>query len=315
MTAVIVLGVSRSGTTLLKSMLGAHSELAIPSESYFIPQLWDRHGEHPDRAAILADLGRLERIRQWGVDVDELARTLPAAPTFAQVIDGVYSSYAEAQGKHRYGDKTPLYMQHLDLLARVFPDAHYVHIVRDGRDAALSFLAMTRKPRFNVSRPRGLGDFAAAWRREVLAARRFGRDHPYFELHYEDLVAEPEARLRDVSAVLGLEFEPSMLDYHREADLDITVDHVLLARPPVTTARKWREQMAGRDVELFEAIAGDALSELGYERAYPRARRRARAAGERALYAARLAAWRTALPLVRKSPAWRLRQVYIRRTR
>jgi hypothetical protein len=105
-----------------------------------------------------------------------------------------------------------------------------------------------------------------------------------------------------------------MLEYHREADLDITVDHVLLARPPVTTARKWREQMAGRDVELFEAIAGDALSELGYERAHPRPRRRARAAAERALYAARLAAWRTALPLVRKSPAWRLRQVYIRRT-
>jgi sulfotransferase family protein len=296
-------------------MLGAHSELAIPSESYFIPQLWDRHGERPDRAVILADLGRLERIRQWGVDVDDLARTLPAAPTFAQVIHGVYSAYAEAQGKQRYGDKTPLYMQHLDLLARVFPDARYVHIVRDGRDAALSFLAMTRKPRFNVSRPRALGDFAAAWRREVLAARSFGRAHPYFELRYEDLVAEPEARLREICVFLGLEFDPAMLEYHREADLDITVDHVLLARPPVTTARKWREQMAGRDVELFEAIAGDALTELGYERAYPHPGRRARAAAERALYGARLAAWRTALPLVRKSPAWRLRQVYIRRTR
>lgn len=312
MSAVVVLGVSRSGTTLLKSMLDAHPELAIPTESYFIPQLWDRHGERPERAAILADLGRLERVRQWGVDVEQL--DLPAEPTFAQVIDAVYSAYAQAEGKSRYGDKTPLYMQHLDLLARVFPDARYVHIVRDGRDAALSFLAMTRKPRFNVSRPRALGDFAAAWRREVLAARRFGREHPYFELRYEDLVEEPEARLRDVCAFLGLEFEPKMLEYHREADLDITVDHVLLARPPVTTARKWREQMAGRDVELFEAIAGDALSELGYERAYPRPGRRARAAGERALYAARLAAWRTALPLVRKSPAWRLRQVYIRRT-
>jgi LPS sulfotransferase NodH len=314
MSATIVLGVSRSGTTLLKAMLDAHSELAIPTESYFIPQLWDRHGARPDRAAILTDLGRLERVSQWGIDIDEVAQRLPAAPTFVQVIDAVYSAYAESQGKQRYGDKTPLYMQHLDLLPRAFPRAQYVHIVRDGRDAALSFLAMTRRPRFNVSRPRGLADFAAAWRREFLDARAFGRDHPYFELRYEDLVADPETHLREVCAFLGLDYEPAMLDYHRDADLDITVDHVLLTRPPVRTARKWREQMASKDVELFEAIAGDVLSALGYERAYPDPGRRARAAAERALYAARLAAWRVALPLVRKSPAWRLRQVYIRRS-
>ena len=57
----VVLGVSRSGTTLLKAMLDAHSQLAIPSESYFLPQLWDRHGERPDRDAFIEDLGRLER--------------------------------------------------------------------------------------------------------------------------------------------------------------------------------------------------------------------------------------------------------------
>jgi hypothetical protein len=312
MNAVIVLGVSRSGTTLLKSMLDANSQLAIPSESYFIPQLWDRHGERPDRDAILADLRRLERIRQWGVDVDELE--LPAQPTFAQVIDAVYSAYACAEGKPRYGDKTPLYMQHLDLLARVFPGARYVHIVRDGRDAALSFLDMTRKPRFNVSRPRALGDFAAAWRREILAAQRFGRNHPYLELRYEDLVADPEARLREVCRFLGLRYEPAMLDYHRAPDLDITVDHVLLTQPPAQSARKWRQQMAPRDVELFEAIAGDVLPGFGYERAYPNPGRRARAAAERALYAARVGTWGAVLPLVRKSPAWKLRQVYIRRT-
>jgi hypothetical protein len=314
MSATIVLGVSRSGTTLLKSMLDANSKLAIPSESYFIPQLWDRHGAQPERAAILDDLARLERIRQWDVDLGDVAARLPAAPTFAQVIDAVYSAYAESQGKQYYGDKTPLYMQYLDLLARVFPGARYVHIVRDGRDAALSFLAMTRRPRFNVSRPRRLADFAAAWRQETLAARRFGREHPYLELRYEDLVAETETKLREICAFLGLAFEPQMLEYHREADLDITVDHVLLTRPPVRDVRDWRAQMAPADVELFEAIAGDALSELGYERAYPEPRRRARATVERAAYAARLGAWRVALPLVRKSPAWRLRQRYIRRT-
>jgi hypothetical protein len=73
--------------------------------------------------------------------------------------------------------------------------------------------------------------------------------------------------------------------------------------------------MPARDRELFEALAGDLLSELGYERAHPRPGRRARALAEQAAYGARLAVWSHALPLVRKSPLWRARQVYIRRSR
>ena len=75
----VVLGVSRSGTTLLKAMLDAHSQLAIPSESYFLPQLWDRHGERPERDAFVEDLGRLERLREWGVDPEHVRARLPAS--------------------------------------------------------------------------------------------------------------------------------------------------------------------------------------------------------------------------------------------
>ena len=315
MSAVVVLGVSRSGTTLLKAMLDAHSQLAIPTESYFVPQLWDRHGERPNRDELLEDVARLERIRQWGVELEDVAERLPAEPTFAEAIDAIYRSYAEGHGKSRYGDKTPLYMQHLDVLPRAFPDARYVHIVRDGRDAALSLLAMTRRPRLNLARPRGIGDFACAWSREVRAARRFGRDHSYLELRYEDLVAEPEVRLREVCAFLGLEYEPGMLEYHRREDPALHADHPRLAQPPVPDARSWRRELGAREGELFEAIAGDTLSELGYERAYPQPGRRVRAALERAAYAARAWTWSKALPLVRRSPAWRLRQVYIRGSR
>lgn len=315
MSATVVLGVSRSGTTLLKAMLDAHSQLAIPSESYFLPQLWDRHGAQPDRDAFVEDLGRLERVREWGVDPEDVRARLPERPTFAEAIQSIYQLYAESKGKPRFGEKTPLYMQHLDVLERAFPDARYVHIVRDGRDAALSMLAMTRKPRFNLSRPRGVGDFASAWQREVRAAQRFGRTHPYLELRYEDLVAEPESRLRDVCTFLGLEYEPAMLEYHRREDPSLYADHPRLAQPPVRDARTWRKEMRLADVKLFEAIAGDLLAELGYERAHPRPGRSGRARMERVVYAARVAVWSRALPLVRTSPLWRARQVYIRRSR
>ena len=215
---VIVLGVSRSGTTLLKEMFDAHSELAIPTESYFIPQLAGRHGDRVDVEAFLADLGRLARVSEWGVSLDQIRGHLPERPTFAEAIQAVYLAYAEAQGKSRFGDKTPAYMQELELLARVFPDAQYVHLVRDGRDAGLSFVDMRRRPRFNWARPRGLAAFACQWKLEVEAARTFGRrrgPQRYLELRYEDLVAEPEAKLRGVCEFLGLGFEPAMLEYHK----------------------------------------------------------------------------------------------------
>jgi Sulfotransferase family len=315
---VIVLGVSRSGTTLLKEMLDRHSELAIPSESYFVPQLWDRHGNRSDPEQIVEDLGRIARVREWGVTPEDVRARLPAGAGFTDVVAAVYWAYAEARGKRRYGDKTPSYMQHLDLLDRVFPGAQYVHIVRDGRDAGLSFVDMRRKPRFNLGRPRRLAEFACAWRLEVEGAQRFGeRLGPgrYLELRYEDLVAEPEARLRDVCAFLGLEFEPGMLEYHRDVDPGRLQDHPRLAEPPRKDVRRWRDQMRPRDLELFEAIAGGLLDRLGYDRAFPTASGaiRARAAAELTAYRARLAVWKTSLQGFRRSPVWRLRQAYVRR--
>jgi hypothetical protein len=316
---VVVLGVSRSGTTLLKEMLDAHSELAIPTESYFIPQLRGRHGERPDVEAFLADLGRLARVREWGVSPEDVRARLPAEPTFADAIQAIYRSYADARGKSRFGDKTPAYMQQLRLLERVFRGAQYVHLVRDGRDAALSFVAMRRRPRFNWARPRGMAAFACQWKLEVQGARRFGsRVGPerYLELRYEDLVTEPETHLRRVCEFLGLAFEPGMLAYHQGVDPARLEDHPRLAQPPTPGVRRWREQMSHADAELFEAIAGGLLAELGYERAHPRPSPavRTRAALVEAAFRARLVSWNGALTVARRSPAWRLRQAYIRRT-
>jgi hypothetical protein len=106
-----------------------------------------------------------------------------------------------------------------------------------------------------------------------------------------------------------------MLEYHRREDPSLYADHLRLAQPPVRDARSWRKEMRPAEVELFEAIAGDLLAELGYERAHPRPGRSGRAVLERAAYAARLSLWSNVLPLVRKSPLWRARQVYIRRSR
>jgi len=309
---VIVLGVSRSGTTLLKAMLDAHPELAIPSESYFVPQLWQRHGQTPDREAFLDDVGRITRIREWGISREDVARRLAERPSFPEAVRAIYAAYADARGKGRFGDKTPAYMQRLPLLERAFPGAAYLHLVRDGRDAALSFLEMRRRPSLNWARPRGVAAFAAQWQREVQAARRFGSEIAparYRELRYEDLVAEPEGALRDACAFLGLDYAPAMLEYHCGVDPDRMVDHRGLARPPLPGARRWREEMAPRDVERFEAIAGELLIELGYEIRFPSPRIATRLLGrlDRSMLAMRIASFDVAVAAARRSPLWAMR--------
>ena len=151
---VIVLGVGRSGTTLLRVMLDRSSELAIPYETFFVPQLAHRHGRRPKIDDFLDDLGRLRTLYDWGITPDDVRPRLREGMTTSETIAAIFETYAERQGKPRWGDKTPLYMQQLPLLERLFPDAIWVHLVRDGRDAALSFPSCPRGSRARRGRCR-----------------------------------------------------------------------------------------------------------------------------------------------------------------
>jgi hypothetical protein len=169
---LLILGVRRSGTTLLRVMLDRHSQLAVPDETYFVPQLADRHLRRVEAEDFLEDV---RRVVDWDLPLDKLRARLRDGMPVGEAIGAVYAVYAEEQGKPRWGDKTPMYMQNLRLLERLFPDARYVHLIRDGRDAALSFLSMPRGIMTETwMQPRSTADFACQWRTEVAAARRLG---------------------------------------------------------------------------------------------------------------------------------------------
>ena len=310
---LFVLGVRRSGTTLLRVMLDRHSELAVPDESYFIPQLAGRHRGRIDLDAFADDLRRLPTLRDWGVRADDARARLTPGATLADGIRAVYELYAEARKKGRWGDKTPMYMQHLRLLDRLFPDALYVHLVRDGRDAALSFLAV---PPGIVTEtwghPRSAVGYACQWRSEVLAARALGKrvgPGRYLEVRYEALVRDPEGELRRICNFAGLSYEPAMLEYAGAVDLSAKPHQQSLSRPPTPGLRDWRETMAPGDVAAFERVADDVLGAYGFEletRTKPRGPD-FRARWVLASYALRTGAWRAAGAAVCRSPLWRRR--------
>jgi len=309
---LILLGVSRSGTTLLRVILDRSPGIAIPDESFFVPLLARRHQRPVDTARFLDDLSRTPVLAAWGLAPDDVAPLLHPGSSVGEAIAAIYEAYAAKVGKPRWGDKTPMYMRHLPLLDRLFPDAQYVQLVRDGRDAATSFLRMpegtfTR----TLAHPASAADFACLWRIEVEEARELGRrvgPRRYLESRYEALVAEPESTVRTICAFAEIPFEPAMLDYAGAVDVSAKPHQQRLLHPPTAAVRDWRAELEPREARAFEAIAGPLLSELGYELLDPPAREPgARGRARLAWYRARLAAWNAAAATTQRSPLWRRR--------
>jgi hypothetical protein len=289
-----VVGCNRSGTTLLRAMLDAHPDLAVPPEAYFTLRAL-RPGS-PDApfapAARLAEIEANRSFATWALPPGALAGVTAAPPADpAELVRAVYRVYAEHHGKPRAGDKTPRNVLHVPTIAAALPEARFVHLVRDGRDVVPSV-------REHLLGPESLPATIDYWRDRVLAGRRAGATlgpDRYLEVRYEDLVADPEAVLPTVCRFLGLDYTPSMLDYPGRAERLIagTWDarrHAGVGRPPTAGVRDWRTAMAPADLRLFDELAGDLLDELGYGRSglSPSAGARARAR-----------AWRASAPLRR----------------
>jgi Sulfotransferase family len=305
-TPVIVLGVRRSGTTLLRVMLDRNSELAVPDESYFVPQLARRHRGTIEPESFVEDLRRLPTLAEWGLAPDTVAERLRPGMTTGAAIAAVFEAYAAERGKDRWGDKTPLYMQHLPLLERLFRDASFVHLIRDGRDAALSYLSVAEGIMTEGwGYPRDAAGFACQWATEVRAARALGeRVGPgrYLELRYEALVSDPAGELRHICSFAGLEYDDTMLGYVGETESARKEHQQRLNEPPRVGVRNWRTEMPVADREAFEEVAGDLLAELGYpvtEQGHD---------GRRiATYRAKTSAWRGVGAVTQRSPLWRRR--------
>ena len=308
---LFVLGVSRSGTTMLRVILDRSPGIAIPDETFFVPQLAHRHGGVVDPDELLEDVRRLPRLAAWDVPLEDIASRLRPGMTIGEALDAVFQAYAAKHDKPRWGDKTPMYMRHLRLIDRLFPEAQHVHLIRDGRDAALAFLDM---PKGVVTRtwahPRSAAAFACEWRTEVRRARELGaRVGPsrYHEVRYEELVADTEGVVRSICAFAELPFEAAMLDFAGQVDVSEKPHHQRLLQPPTRGVRNWREQMGEEDVRAFEGVAGDLLDELGYERRTGNREPTPRGRAALAWYRARMGAWNAAASATQRSPLWRRR--------
>lgn len=256
-----IVGCGRSGTSLLRSMLNNHPDIAIPLESLFIIDY-----------LLVADRFDLETLKplmagepelvEWGINIQP--DDFRSCDSVVEMIYLVHERYANQHGKTYWGQKTPRFVRHMDLLSTSFHKPRFIHIVRDPRAVVNSLI------RSNVHRSDAY-HAAKRWNLDVGLALEFERTHPdsILRIKYEGLVSEPENSIRQILAFLEMEFDPSVFNLpgerHKEYSAFYQDIHANLASQPSTEfIHKWNTELSRRDVLVVESINSDLMLALDY---------------------------------------------------
>jgi hypothetical protein len=272
-------GCPRSGTTLLGRIGDAHPELAVIHETRWIAGFFeDRVGLTPDGRVTPALLERLQEHQRWDKlglapgDLEPALHDSGAPVSYARFVSALFDLYGRRHGKRLVGDKTPRYVRSIPTLSALWPDARFVHLIRDGRDVCLSVLDWRKgAPNFSSWEDDPVATTALWWEWQVRLGREAGAalgPERYRELRYEQLVAEPEATCAALCEFLGLPYDDAMLRFHEGRQIDDPgLDAKKAWRPVTGGLRSWRSDLPADDAARFDAAAGGLLDELGYPRA------------------------------------------------
>ncbi|MBA4188907.1 MAG: hypothetical protein C0467_12995 [Planctomycetaceae bacterium] len=288
-TMPFIVGAPRSGTTLLRLMLDSHPWLAIPPETGFLflaeelgwaadiaaDEFVSRLARHPANAPHWPD---------FNVSLPAVRSRLPERTSVAAGLRAFYAAYADRFGKPLGGDKTPDHTRSMATTAAHLPEARFLHIIRDGRDAILSWQKTWFAPSQDIE------SLAREWATRVRIARKQRLPAArYLEVRYEALITSPETVLREICTFLNLPFAYAMLEYHKHAPqrlaehqsrhrADGTVvatqeqrlsQQRLTCQPPQTDrVGGWRRVFTREDNNAFHRGSGNLLAELGYGTEY-----------------------------------------------
>lgn len=260
-----IVGAGRSGTTLLGQLLGLHPSVGVTPEAPFVDwMLLRRHLLRFDfvrRRWVPSALKKSRTFALWGLDPSLVDFVASTSSTTSSLIDDLASAYIG--DKDVWIDKTPANVLRMARVRRVFHDAVFLHVVRDGRDSILSNMYAGWSPNLTYA--------SVNWERRVLAGLRYELRHPdrVLRIRYEDLCAFPTASLQLIESFLGL---PTWDGWSNAESLALLIRsppslfphlHRRIGQP--INARKWAKSASARDVDTIERLTLNTMHMLGYE--------------------------------------------------
>lgn len=239
---VFEFGVPRSGTTLLRIMLDSHRDIACGPEFPFLTEnvahIWGRSWPCTESFSMGTPLKIFGNFDFSESDVHIFC---------AEFIDTIFSEFAKRRNKQRWAIKVPRMVEKIDYLSRLFPDAFFVHVIRDGRDVVASSLTKKRDhpkwyPDYEAE------DFAKDWFKMIGIARSHGKKLTrYLELHYEHLIKDPRAKMQELLSFIHASWDENVL-HHDELKHDYSkgeLSTVEVQKPLYTGAiERWRKDLS-----------------------------------------------------------------------
>jgi hypothetical protein len=256
---IVLGGCGRSGTTVLRMMLDSHRRICCGPES----SVFRRRALEPAQLAA-----------RFGFEPAEVRSLYGAADSRPAFIEAFAALCLRKAGKQRWAEKTPRNISRVGEVFRAFPEARFVHVLRDGRDVACSLRTHPRHAVVDgqlvpLDTWKPIAGCARRWVRDIEASRRFWGDPRFRTVRYEDLVQKPREVLGALMPFLGEEWDEAMLA-HASADSPFR-DATRFAQNPealgavsATSLGRWRRDLDARDKRIFKRIAGRLLVELGY---------------------------------------------------
>jgi hypothetical protein len=274
---IFVIGYERSGTTLLMAMLGCHPRICFPEVGWLFPRIYPWRYTYGD-LTVESNFRTLAGEMLFGLNqplwhmslnpataVSEIIALAPER-SFAGIYTAMHQRYAQEFGnKQRWGQKTPNNLYFVPQIKENFPNAQFIFITRDGRDASATSLESA----FGAGNIYGA---AYTWNAANTFIKPFREKLPedtWLDVSYETLVRQPEKVLNQVCDFLGESYSPQMLEFHRTPTgvaRGKQRDHAPLGH--AVSAKYvgiYKEILSLRDQRIYATLAGKTHLEAGYD--------------------------------------------------
>jgi len=274
---IIMIGAERSGTTLVMAMLGCHKRIAVPEVVWYYSRFYPYLHTYGDLSndenfrTLASEMIFGLKTPFWGMNVnprtivDEIIAEVKEK-SFAGMYCAMHERYAHEKGnKPRWGEKTPYNLFFIGPILDDFPNAQFIFITRDGRDASIDYLESS----FGPTNIFCAGEIWKMCQNEVKPWREKLSSDQWFDIKYEELVKDPRQVLQDTCAFLGEDFDENMLDFYKSdiaKERGATHDHKPLGHPVSDQyIGIYKELLSIRDQRIFAYVAGKELVEAGYK--------------------------------------------------
>jgi hypothetical protein len=260
---IFVIGSTRSGTTMLVRLIRKYFHINFGPETQFIVRYYNCLQAYGD-LSIVSNFSRLAedisrerffkrayRNFNYVFDIGKLKQS-SVDKTYSALLSYIFSQFAEQQNMVRWGDKTPAYSHDLPVLNKLFPNAKYIHIIRDGRDVALS--------QFNIHfGPKNAFTAAKEWKNIGYKVNAFSEqieDDRFIEFRYEDILTDPIPFFSQLIPFLSIDDSEGKVLATIKSNINIDLRK--------GNFYKWKKQFSDQQKEIFEREAGDVLKKYNY---------------------------------------------------